>query len=386
MRLLDVSLNNLRRRKGRMVLLVFGLTIGVATVVALTAITTTLRADIANKLDQYGANILIVPKANDLSLSYGGVTVASAAFDVGELTLADLDQLQTIKNAANISVVAPKLLDAASVSGQNVLVAGVRFPDELRLKQWWHVAEGMEPSAPDDALVGSRLSLTLGLRPGDRVEIQGHSFGVVGVLAENGSQDDDILFVDLTTAQQVINKPGSISLAEVAALCTACPVEDMVEQISGVLPQARVTALRQAVKLRMDTVGQLERFALVVSAVVVAIGSLVVLTTMLGAVAERRQEIGLFRALGFRQRHVMRIILSEAALVSVAGGLLGWLSGMGAAVLLAPRLSSVTTPVIWNPWLALGALGGALLVGLLASLYPARSAARLDPSIALRSL
>jgi putative ABC transport system permease protein len=267
-----------------------------------------------------------------------------------------------------------------------VLVAGVRFPDELRLKQWWHVAEGMEPSAADDALVGSRLASTLGLRPGDRVEAGGHSFQVVGVLAENGSQDDDILFVDLATVQQVMNKPGSISLAEVAALCTACPVEEMVRQMAGVLPQARVMALRQAVQLRMDTVGQLERFALAVSAVVIAIGSLVVLTTMLGSVAERRQEIGLFRSLGFRQGHVMRIILSEAALVSVIGGLLGWLAGMGAAVLLAPRLAAVSTPVVWNLWLALAALGGALLVGLLASLYPARSAARLDPSIALRSL
>jgi len=368
-----------------MALLVLGLTIGVATVVALTAITETLRTDIANKLDQYGANILIVPKANDLSLSYGGVTVASAAYGVGELTLTDLDAIRTIENARNVSVVAPKLLDAANLNGKDVLVAGVRFPDELRLKQWWQV-EGAEPSSPDDALVGTRLAQTLGLRLGDSVDIQGHTFRVAGVLAENGSQDDDILFVDLATAQQVMNKPGSISLAEVAALCTACPIEDIVEQISGVLPQARVSALRQAVQLRMDTVDQLQRFALAVSAVVIAIGSLVVLTTMLGAVAERRQEIGLFRALGFRQQHVMRIILSEGALVSLLGGLLGWLIGMGAAVVLAPHLANVSAPVLWNPWLALSALGGALLVGLLASLYPAWSAARLDPTIALRSL
>jgi putative ABC transport system permease protein len=123
-----------------------------------------------------------------------------------------------------------------------------------------------------------------------------------------------------------------------------------------------------------------------ISAVVVAIGALVVLTTMLGAVAERRQEIGLFRALGFRQRHVMVIILGEAALVSLLGGVLGWLLGMGTAVLLAPRLAGTTMAVSWDPWLALGAVGGALLVGLLASLYPARSAARMDPATALRAL
>jgi putative ABC transport system permease protein len=385
MRLLDVTLRNLRRRKGRKLLLMLGLAIGVATAVALMAITATMQADVAHKLDEYGANILIVPKANDLSLSYGGVTVAEAAYDVGELTLGDLDRIQTIKNARNISVVAPKLLGAATIGGRSVLVAGVRFPDELRLKQWWHV-DGAEPATPDDALVGLRLARALDLQPGDTVHIDGHPFRVTGILAENGSQDDDILFVDLSTAQQVMNKPNSVSLVEVAALCTACPVEDMVEQIGGVLPQARVTALRQAVTLRMETVGQLGRFAMAVSAVVMAIGALVVLTTMLGAVAERRQEIGLFRALGFRQRHVMGIILGEAAAVSLLGGLLGWLLGMGAAVILTPRLAAVTAPVVWSPWLALGAIAGALLVGLLASLYPAASAARLDPTTALRSL
>ena len=122
MRLMDVTLRNLRRRKGRKLLLLIGLTIGVATVVALVAITAAMQADVANKLDEYGANILIVPKANDLSLSYGGVTVASAAFDVGELTIADIDRIQTIKNSRNISVVAPKLLGAIPMGGQSVLV------------------------------------------------------------------------------------------------------------------------------------------------------------------------------------------------------------------------------------------------------------------------
>jgi putative ABC transport system permease protein len=385
MRLMDVTLRNLRRRRGRKLLLMFGLTIGVATVVTLVAITTTMQADVSANLDEYGANIVIVPKANDLSLSYGGVTVASAAYDVGELKLADLDRIQTIKNARNISVVAPKLLGAIALGGRSVLVAGVRFEDELRLKQWWDM-QGEEPDAPDEAMIGLRLARVLNLNPGDDVEINNQVFRVVGILAENGSQDDDILFIDLAAAQRVMDKPQAVSLVEVAALCTECPVEDMVEQIAGVLPQARVTALRQAVTLRMETVGQLGRFAVAVSVVVTAIGALVVLTTMLSAVSERRQEIGLFRALGFRQQHVMRIILGEAAIVSLMGGLLGWLLGMGTAILLAPKLVNVTAPVIWDPRLALGAIAGGLLVGLLGSLYPALNAARLDPTTALRSL
>ncbi len=385
MQLTDIALSNLRRRRGRMIFLVLGLTIGVATVVALMAITDTMQADIAVKMDEYGANILIVPQASDLSLSYGGVTVASAAYDVGELSLADLDRIRTIPNARNVSVVAPKLLGAISLSERPVLVAGVRFPDELRLKQWWQL-DGAEPTATYDALAGVRLAQALNLRPGTKLGLNGQTFQVVGILAENGTQDDDILFIDLNAAQQVMNKPGGISLVEVAALCTECPIEDMVKQISEVLPQARVTALRQAVTLRMETVGQLGRFALAVAAVVTVIGGMVVLTTMLSAVTERRQEIGLFRAMGFRQQHVMRIVLSEAALVSMAGGALGWLAGMGAAVLLMPHVANVTLPVQWNPLWAFGAVSGALAIGLVASVYPAAYAARLDPTVALRSL
>jgi len=112
----------------------------------------------------------------------------------------------------------------------------------------------------------------------------------------------------------------------------------------------------------------------------------VVFTTMLGTVTERRQEIGLFRALGFRQRHIVQIILSEAALLGLLGGVAGWLLGTGAAAILAPRLAGVAALVHWDPALAVGAIGGALLIGLGASLYPAVSAARLDPTVALRSL
>ena len=192
--------------------------------------------------------------------------------------------------------------------------------------------------------------------------------------------------MDLGLVQGLVNKPDGISLAEVAALCTECPIEEMVEQISGVLPQARVTALRQAVSLRMETVGQLGRFALAVSFVVMVIGSLVVFTTMHGAVAERRQEIGLFRALGFRRMHIEQIILGEAAALSLAGGILGWLLGMGAAQILGPSVSGMSVAIQWDVLLAVMAIGGALVIGIVGSLYPAIRAARLDPATALRSL
>ena len=385
MKLIDVALRSLRRRSGKMLLLVLGLSLGVATVVALISLNESMRSQVATTLDEYGANILIVPQANDLAVSYGGVTVASASFDVGELRLEDLAAIDTIKNVANISILSPKLLSAAEVQGRTILVAGVRFSDELLLKQWWEI-DGAPPASPDEALLGYRVAEELGVEAGDEVRIYGITLHIAGILRENGSQDDDIIFADLGTVQAAIGRPGVITLAEVAALCTACPIEEMVIQISEVLPQARVTALRQAVALRMETADQLSRFGLVVSVIVVLIGTLVVLTTMLSAVGERKQEIGLMRALGFRRRHIARVILSEAAMVSVVGGIVGWGLGVLGAALLLPRLVDPQAALSVTPLLVAGSVLGALLIGLLGAIYPALQAAKLDPTTALRAL
>jgi putative ABC transport system permease protein len=195
-----------------------------------------------------------------------------------------------------------------------------------------------------------------------------------------------MLFVDLRAAQRALDRPGAISLAEVAALCIACPIEEMVAQIQTALPQARVTALRQAVTLRMEMVGQLTRFSWAVSAVVLVIGGMVVLTTMLGSVTERKQEIGVLRAIGYRRRHIVNVILSEALLVSGLGGILGWLAGTGAAVILTPMVTQVDLAVSWDAQLALWAVATAAAVGVISSIYPAARAARLDPTTALRAL
>ena len=385
MGLIDIVWNNLRRRKGKVFLLVLGLTIGVTTVVALQAITRTMRDDVGVKLDEFGANILVVPQSNSLSLSYGGMTVSSAAYDVGELTSLDMERIQTIPNAANISTIAPILLSAVQVKGQYVLVAGVDLEAELRMKKWWQL-DGRAPQADGEALAGARVAELLGLSVGSQVPVGNRTFEIVATLAENGMQDDDMLFVDLNAAQSALNRFGTISLVEVSALCNACPIEEMIRQIQEAVPQARVTGLRQAVALRMETVDQLTRFAWALSAVVLVIGGLVVLTTMLGAVAERKQEIGIFRAMGFRRTHIMRVILAEAALVSLVGGLLGWLIGMVAATLLASSVAQISVAVQWNPWLLLGAVGTALFLGVLSSLYPAVRAAQLDPNTALQAL
>ncbi|MFZ4858565.1 MAG: ABC transporter permease, partial [Desulfuromonadaceae bacterium] len=112
-----------------------------------------------------------------------------------------------------------------------------------------------------------------------------------------------------------------------------------------------------------------------------------VFVTMMGSVNERTTEIGVFRAIGFRKSHVMRIILLEAALVSLLAGFLGYAVGMGGAQLALPFMAeSKNAHLIWDGWIAGGSICLAVLLGLLASLYPALHASKMDPTEALRAL
>jgi putative ABC transport system permease protein len=175
-------------------------------------------------------------------------------------------------------------------------------------------------------------------------------------------------------------------MIEVSALCRGCPIEDIVAQIQAAVPHARVTPIRQAVAAREHAVGQMTRFAYLVSVIVLLAGGLVIMTTMLASVSERTQEIGILRAVGFRQSHVVRVILLEVFVLSAMGGVAGWLVGSAGAHLFGRAVGQLSAPVPLNAWAAVLAIGLSVVLGLASGLYPALRASRLDPAQAFRQL
>src|SRR3954465_13531547 len=110
MKLHNIAANNLRRRKSKMAFVTIGLAVGIATVVTLITLTESMSQDIGRKMDEFGANILITPQSNDLSMSYGGISLGKVTFDQKEIHEADLHKINEIKNSKNISAVSPKVL------------------------------------------------------------------------------------------------------------------------------------------------------------------------------------------------------------------------------------------------------------------------------------
>jgi putative ABC transport system permease protein len=430
MRLTSIALGHLRRGKARATLVVAGLTLGVATAVALANVTGALERHLGEELDRYGANIVVAPRTDDLDVSYGGVSVSGVSYEVERLKTEDLTAIRSIDYAERLAVVAPVLIGAADSGDRRTPVAGVDFEETTRLKRWWRVA-GRVPASPDEVLVGYEAAVALGVveaappdvvfgtglpsrpvadvaleqmdhsghitpeaasqaPPADvikrnRLTLGGREFHVAGVVDATGSADDRLVFMDLARAQEVLNRPGEVSLVEVSALCIACPVEMMVRQIQQALPDARVTAVQQAVKTRSMTIARLTRFGAALAGVVLVVAALLVFVTMTSSVAERRREIGVLRAVGFRRSHILKILGLETAILGAVGGFVGWGIGLAAgSVAVRYFTDGAVAGVDVDPLLGAAAVAGAIAIGVLGALLPALKASKLDPTEALR--
>ena len=396
MKLYQMVLRDVIRRKKSVLFAVIGVIIGTMTVVGIFTIARAGEARMIDQLEKYGPNLTVIPAISNVDMQLGDLSLGTLS--VGENYIAEetLPQIREIADSeirevlglddeGDIATIAPKLYINTKVNGTSVMVVGVEPQEEIKIKTWWRVGEGEYLDHTDQALVGAVVAELLGLSIGDPVALNGADITVAGILEETGSDEDYQVFVPLETLQKAFDKEGLISSMDIRALCNACPVVMIADDINNSIPGVRAIAVQQVASAEAEMMGRINRFMLALAGITLAVGLFGVGNTMMRSVNERIKDIGIMRAVGASHNQIMKVFIYQAIVIGIVGGVFGYLAGTLLAYALGPVLFGVSSisPV---PQYFPMALGIAIGVAVIATVYPAFRAARIKVADSFRSL
>ena len=396
-----IAMRALARNKLRSMLTMLGIIIGVGAVIAMVSVGQGAQQQAQQQIQAMGSNMLFVQSG---TVNRGGMRMGWGATK----TLVYDDLLAIMRECPSVVTAAPGSQAAAQVVFGNdnwaTNINGTE-PQYFDIRSW-PLAEGTSftqddvTTAANVAVIGEtvRKNLFGATDPvGQTVRINNLSFKVVGLLtpkgtsAAMGQDQDDIILVPITTLQKKITGQDWLRWIMVSAA----------SKDASYTAQQQITALlRDRHRIRSgqdddffvrnladmaDLADQNARLFTILLASIASISLLVggigIMNIMLVSVTERTREIGIRMAIGATEGDVQQQFLIEAVVLSVVGGGVGILSGMGASYLITQTLG---WPVLVSPTAIFAAVLFSMAVGIFFGFYPARKAARLDPIEALR--
>ncbi|MCJ7495616.1 MAG: ABC transporter permease [Deltaproteobacteria bacterium] len=400
---LRIAFKALGRNKMRSGLTMLGIIIGVGAVIAMIAIGSGAKARIQEQIASMGSNLIIVLSGSATS---GGVRYGHGS--VPTLTVEDAKAIASELSAVKYS--APVLQGVAQVVFGNQNWSTVTFaatPEALLIRDWPVISGRSLTQADVDGaakvcLLGHTVADNLfgEMDPvGQVVRIKKFPFTIVGLLTLKGQttwgQDqDDVVYVPLTTGQRLLfgqQFPGMVrSISVQAAGSDTMKLAE--EQITQLLRQRHrlrsnqdddfmVRNLTEAFSAAEESARVMSILLGAIASISLLVGGIGIMNIMLVSVTERTREIGIRMAVGARGRDILYQFLIEALVLSLIGGIIGIVLGVGASQLIS---YSFKWPTLISPQSLVLSFSFAGGVGIFFGFYPARKAAQLDPIEALR--
>jgi len=386
-------------RKSQLLTSFLAILLGITVIVSIKNITFYSEKAVAREMDSLGANVLVLPKSATVQDYYAadmqGETIPEEY--VTRLVMSDLQGLDNLS---------PKLSLPVEVRGKTFTLTGILPKSEFQAKAAWQgagifarpigcgaitsLSDAAEPDdkntlvrkrviedlEADEALVGADMAAALGVKESDTLELLGKRFTVTAVLPQTGTVDDSRVFAHLHTVQELSGKGPVINAIEIIGCCQEISA-GLVDKLNRLLPDARVVTVSQIAQSQIKINRMMSNLSLMFLVIIVFVGGASIANYMYANVFERRREIGTLMALGADSRLVLKVFLLKALLLGGAGGIGGYVLGSIFAMVLGPQLAGMR---VWPMWeLAIAAVGISIGLTLVASYFPARRAARLDP-------
>lgn len=368
-------LKNLLRRKGRTILTVFAISLGVASIIALGSLADGIGAGYSAMFTGSAAD-LVLTEEDTMDLSYNSVDE-----DIGNMLL-DMPEVSQVSGMLQ-----------GIISSEDVLYTFVFcYPMDSFVLDRFKIVDGHALNSPEAShargkpiIVGKAMADVLKVKTGDMLKLSaGSAFRIIGIYETGNAFEDSGTVINLSDGQQTLGKQHKVSLFYIR-LKDSSFRDRLAKKAKRLWPDLILTDTKELANQQMMD-DMLNIFMWAIAGMAIIIGGVGMMNAQLMSVIERTREIGVLRAIGWSSRRVLFLILGESIFVCLAGGILGTLWGW-----LLMALFSKSQAFLWmgasaiqiKPALLIEAFATVFILGLVGGLYPAWRASRLQPVEAL---
>ncbi len=386
--------------KIRSFLTVLGIVIGVMAVVIMVAVGETVSKQINDQFSSLGTNTIMIRAG----------AAQSAGVRTGNRQTLTIQDSEFIAKLPDVAAASPVQNGAAQViyGNQNWSTSMVgAYPDystvqNLEMKYGTFFDQSAVRNASTYAVIGPQTAEELQMPEnpvGEVIRIQNMPFVIIGVTKERGDSamgsQDDMIIIPITTLKKRLQGsrfPDSVNMITLK-LYSDADNNLAIEQMTALLRDRHKLAedeeddfqimdMKQVMEAMNTVTGYMTMLLIAIAAVSLLVGSIGIMNMMLVSVAERTHEIGIRKAIGARERHIIIQFLSESILISFIGSLAGMLIGVGLSQGVGRFILGYSVP--FSAWPVVVSVGVAVFVGLASGVVPARKAAKLNPIDSLR--
>ncbi len=378
MSFLKLMVKNPFRNKTRAILAIIGISIGIATIVALGMVTSGLQNSTQATLKAGSAEVTVT--------KIGSGTFGSTGGTMDENLVSDLQNITGVKDTAGVLRVTVNISTSSNVGTMGGFSVYGIDSNKLSLVGITSINGTIfSNGSSNEIILGKTASENLNKTIGSTIDIYGSEFKVTGIYETGNFMLDMGSFVPLSTLQNLTSNVDKVSMIEVKVKENVNSTE-VSQAILNTYPNdlSATTAADQASRIN-ESLGMIDTASWAISLLAIIIGGVGVINTMIMSVFERTREIGVLKAVGWKDRRILGMILGESIILTLVAAVVGVILGIVAVeIILNFLITSQSFHAVLTIDTLIKAFLVAFLVGILGGLYPAYRASRLAPTEALR--